>query len=76
MIKAILEFTLPEDRCEHIISVNAMNWALVAWEMNNKLRNISKYGQEEEWNYETVDKIRDLLFEIIDDHGVSLDMIE
>ncbi|MEA3421670.1 MAG: hypothetical protein U9Q97_08360 [Acidobacteriota bacterium] len=74
-MQATLTFTLPEEQCEHTIAVQAMNWALVAWDMDQELRAIVKYGQEG-YDLDTADKLRERLHEIIDDNNVSLDSIE
>ena len=74
--KAILTFDLPEDKYEHLIAVHAMDWALVAHALDQYLRNRLKY---EEGLHEAADKAleetRDQLYRIMDDYGVSLDMI-
>ena len=45
-MNAILSFELPEDRGEFEIATRSMDWALVAWVLDQKLRGILKYGEK------------------------------
>ena len=75
-MKAKLEFTLPEEKCEHIIAVHAMGWALTAWDMDAMLRTWLKHGNEFKDADTAIESIRDSLHEILDSRGLSLGMIE
>ena len=74
MPKATLEFDLDEDRCAFKITSDAMSWALVSWDMDQYLRGLVKYGTE--LDTKTLEAIREHLWDLINDHGVSLDDIE
>ena len=43
-MKAILEFNLPEDKEEFDAASKGMDWAIIAWDMDQLLRNKLKYG--------------------------------
>ena len=43
-MKAILEFELPEDKENFDASAKGMDWAIVAWDMDQLLRNKLKHG--------------------------------
>ena len=78
-MNAILSFELPEDRGEFEIATRSMDWALVAWVLDQKLRGIVKYGEKyggETINPNDADLIRGLLHDILDEHNLTLDMIE
>jgi len=45
-MKAILEFNLPEDREAFEIASKAMDWALLAWDIDQFMRNKIKYEQD------------------------------
>jgi len=79
MGKAILEFDLPEEKCELDIAVHAMDWALVAFDLDQRLRGIIKYG--EKYGGKTIDMgdaelIREILHDTLDEHNLNLDMIQ
>ena len=45
-MKALLEFNLPEDKEEFDVAAKAMDWALVAWDIDDFIRNKIKYEQD------------------------------
>ena len=45
-MKAILIFSLPEDREEHEAAVHGMEWKIVCEDMDNQLRSWLKHGNE------------------------------
>jgi len=45
-MKAILEFELPEDKEDFDASAKGMDWAIVAWDMEQYIRNRLKYQTE------------------------------
>lgn len=51
-MKATLEFDLPEDASEHLRAVNAATAWVALYEIDNKLRNLTKYGIREESSLE------------------------
>lgn len=51
-MKATIEFDLPEDTSEHLRAVNASTAWVALYEIDNKLRNLIKYGIREESSYQ------------------------
>jgi len=45
-MKAILEFELPEDKEEFDAASKAMDWAILAWDIEQYIRNRLKYQTE------------------------------
>ena len=45
-MKAILEFELPEDKENFDASAKGMDWAIVAWDIDQYIRNRLKYQTE------------------------------
>ena len=45
-MKAILEFNLPEDKEEFDAASKGMDWALLAWDIDQFMRNKIKYDQD------------------------------
>ena len=45
-MKAILEFELPADKENFDASAKGMDWAIVAWDLDQLMRNMLKYGHE------------------------------
>ena len=45
-MKAILEFNLPEDKEDFEVASKAMDWALLAWDIDQFMRNKIKYEQD------------------------------
>ena len=47
-MKAILEFDLPEDKEEFEVASQAMDWSILAWDIDQFIRNKIKYEQDRE----------------------------
>ena len=47
-MKAILEFNLPEDKEDFEVASKAMDWALLAWDIDQFMRNKIKYEQDKD----------------------------
>ena len=45
-MKAILEFDLPEDKEEFEVASKAMDWSILAWDIDQFIRNKIKYEQD------------------------------
>ena len=45
-MKAILEFILPDDKTEFDTATKAMDWAILAWDMEQYIRNRLKYEED------------------------------
>jgi len=74
-MQVILEFDMPEDKDECTAASHGMDYALTCWDMDQKLRSWLKYGHKFESADDALEKCRDHLRQIMDDHGVHLDMI-
>jgi hypothetical protein len=81
-MKATLEFTLPEERCEHICAVKGMDTILVLDDLLNEIRSFLKHGSGEfrEWRDEegkthaacdaTLEKVRSYIWELRKDNEI------
>ena len=75
-MEAILKFNLPEDHIEFEMAVNGSKMHSVLWEMDQWLRAQYKYMSDDEYSkdkYETFEKCRDQLREIMFENGVKFD---
>ena len=75
-MKAILEFNLPEDHIEFEMAVNGSKMHSVLWEMDQWLRAQYKYMSDGEYSkdkYETFEKCREQLREIMFENGVKFE---
>ena len=45
-MRAILEFELPDDKVEFDAASKAMDWAILAWDIDQFIRNKIKYEQD------------------------------
>lgn len=82
-MKATLEFTLPEERCEHICAVKGMDTILILDDLLNEIRSCLKHGGGEfkEWRDEetgntvtgcehTLEKVRSYIWELRKDNEI------
>ena len=75
-MKATLEFNLPEDHIDFELAVNGAKAQAALWEMDQWLRAQYKYMPDEEYSkdkYETYEKCRDKLREIMFENGLKFD---
>ena len=75
-MEAILKFNLPEDQQDFDLAVNGAKAQVALWEMDQWLRAQYKYMPDEEYSkdkYETFEKCRDQLREIMFENGVKFD---
>ena len=70
-MKAILEFELPRDKENFDASAKGMDWAIVAWDLDQLLRNKLKHGELFPNTRETLEKIRDTLNDMLVDKGLT-----
>ena len=76
MAKVILKFDLDEESNDFKLAINAKEIMSVLWEVDQELRNKTKYASDST-NQETVDaliSIRDFLRESMSDKGINFDM--
>ena len=67
-MKAILEFNLPEDKEEFAVASRGMDWALVAWHIDDFIRNKIKYEQDRDG---VLQLVRDKLNCLIEEKGLQ-----
>ena len=75
-MEAILKFNLPEDHIEFEMATNGSKMHLVLWEMDQWLRQQCKYMPDNEYSedkYETFEKCRDQLREIMFENGIKFE---
>ena len=70
-MKAILEFNLPADEEQFDAANRGMDWALVAWDMDQLLRNKLKYEEHVHDTRKTLEEIRKTLNELLIDKGLN-----
>ena len=75
-MEAILKFNLPEDHIEFELAVNGAKAQAALWEMDQWLRAQYKYMPDSEYSedkYNTFEKCRDHLREIMVENGLNFD---
>ena len=73
-MKAILEFNLPEDKTEFETASKAMDWAIVAWDIDQYIRNRLKYQTEKldsSSAKEELELLRNELHELMEESGLQ-----
>ena len=70
-MKAILEFNLPEDKEEFDAASKGMDWAIVAWDIDQLLRDKLKYRKLLPNTRAELEEIRDTLNEMLTDKGLN-----
>ena len=84
MAKAKLEYDLtdPDDRLEHLRAINSLGMAMALWEIAYNTRKKMAYAVEEMElkgkkidPYDVVEKYRELIGEILEQHGIDPDKL-
>ena len=70
-MKAILEFELPADKENFDASAKGMDWAIVAWDLDQLLRKKLKYGDLLPNTRAELEEIRNTLDEMLIDKGLQ-----
>tara|TARA_Y100001951_G_C11250655_1_gene246170 strand:+ start:119 stop:349 length:231 start_codon:yes stop_codon:yes gene_type:complete len=73
-MKAILEFDLPGDEEQFNVASKAMNWALLAWDIDQHIRNRVKYQTEKLHTSsakEELESLREELHDIMENNGLQ-----
>ena len=71
-MKAKLEFNLPEDKDEFNVASKAMDWALIAWDIEQQCRDWIKYENHEfKTREEALQGVRDMVQDVMDENGVQ-----
>jgi hypothetical protein len=78
MGKIILEFDSNEEKDEARVALDGYRWRGVVWDLDQKLREITKYGyvdkkEATEEERELADKLRTTLREILEEWNLNLD---
>ena len=73
-MKAILEFTLPEEQVEFDCAVDGVKWMSAMWDLDQWLRNQLKYEAEQlsKDKLNAIKEFRIKLHEIINEEGLKL----
>jgi hypothetical protein len=76
-MKAILEFNLPDDQQDFNLAVNAMKFWDVLYELDQDLRSKTKYAPDDlpQDKYDAYQEVRDMLYELMSQNNISLDMV-
>ena len=69
-MKAILEFNLPEDEEQFNVASKAMEWALLALDLDQMVRKLVKYHPEE-YDTKTLEHIREEIHNIMEEKGLQ-----
>jgi len=70
-MKALLEFSLPEDADDHRDALDGPKWKLVCWNLDDELRRIIKYGENPKISL-CAQSWRDKLHELIQERNLNL----
>lgn len=72
-MKVTIEFN--DDEKEDLqTALDGYKWKLLVWDLNQKLRSYLKYDEKiTEEQYEIVEKIKNDLYELLDDYNLNLD---
>lgn len=81
MGKIILEFDSVEENDSARVALDGWKWKNAMWELDQKLRNTTKYAQSvinskseaDEFEQDVAEKYRDILREILSSNGLQLD---
>jgi hypothetical protein len=69
-MNATLSFNLPEEQVEFDMASRAVDMNSLIFELDQELRNCLRYDSHPEWDSVTVEKIRELLNEMIHDRQI------
>ena len=73
-MKAILEFELPDDKVEFDAASKAMDWAILAWDLDQYIRSRLKYQSEKldtSSAKEELEILRNELRDLMEDSGLQ-----
>ena len=72
IMKANLEYTLPEDQEQFNIASKSMDWALLVWDLDQFMRNKIKYGPRTHATHaELLEELRDRLNFQMEEKGLQ-----
>jgi len=73
-MEAILKFALPDDKVEFEAATKSMDWAILAWDLEQYMRNRLKYQTEKldtSSAKEELELIRNELHNMMEDSGLQ-----
>ena len=73
-MKAILEFILPDDKTEFETATKSMDWAILAWDIDQYIRNRLKYQTEKLQTTsanEELELLRNELHDLMEESGLQ-----
>ena len=71
-MKAILEFNLPDDKEEFDAASKGMDWAILAWDIDQSVRSLLKYHPEKyETGQQALEHIREQLRDFMEERGLQ-----
>ena len=81
MAKVILEFDAAEEALEARTALDGNKWKALVWDLDQKLRNTTKYGtsvihsesEAPEFEQDIAEKYREIIQELVNDYGLTLD---
>lgn len=73
MVKAILEFNLPEDQNEFDMALKGSDWHNMVWDLDNYLRTEIKYNLHlNDVQTTELQKVRDKLYDLLNRNNLQL----
>lgn len=72
-MKATLQFNLPDETTEHLDALHGTDWKMVAWSLDNTLRNWQKHEHNFKDAASAIDMMREFLHQEISSRGLLLD---
>tara|TARA_B100000795_G_scaffold69449_1_gene48412 strand:+ start:304 stop:528 length:225 start_codon:yes stop_codon:yes gene_type:complete len=71
-MKAILEYNLPEDQEQFNVASKGMDWALLAWDIDQMIRSLLKYHPEEyKTGEQALEHIKEELRDFMEERGLQ-----
>lgn len=82
MGKITLEFDSEEEQYEARVALDGYKWKNAMWELDQKLRNTTKYAQSvihreseaDEFEQDVAEKYREMIREILHENNLNLDL--
>ena len=72
-MKAVLEFTLPDEETEFMEAVNGGMFKHVLWQLDQKLRSNLKYGELADVEYKCYETIRKDLYRLLNANNLTIE---
>jgi len=69
-MRAILEFSLPEESTDHQLALDGRKWYLLVSDLSRFLRDKAKYGDSDVIK---IDEVRQKLAELLNEDNLNLD---